>query len=155
MEITPKPLESHVVYGLDRAICDYLAPVLEQKLGEPFRVWRFLLQEQSIRDADATHALGKTLVGQSVELQEELLGYGDGSLQINRAWHKLMGTFAGATWRELCMLYSCADAERRDLESMAAALQTAEDSGNAAHARRVREIMALEDILSPSWWPAK
>lgn len=155
METTQKPLEDHVIYGLDRAICEYLEPVLEKRLGEPFRVWRFLLQEQSSRNMDATRALGRTLVGQSVELQEELLGYGDGGLQINHAWHKLMSTYGGVKWRELCMLYSCVDAERRDLENMAAAQQSAEDSGDAAHTRRVREIMALEELLSPNWWSKK
>lgn len=155
VETTHKTLENHVIYGLDRAICDYLTPILEQKLGEPFRVWRFLLQEQSTRSADATRTLGRTLVGQAVEFQEELLGYGGGEPQLNQAWHRLMGTYAGVKWRELCMLYSCADAERRDLENMAEAQQAAEDGGDAAHIRRVREIMALEDILSPSWWSGK
>lgn len=155
METTQNLLENHVIYGLDCAICDYLDPVLEQKLGKPFRIWRFLLQEQSIRSADATRALGRTLVGQPVSVQEELLEYGDGVPRINQAWHKLMGTYAGVKWRELCMFYSCVDSERRDLENMAAAQQSAEDSGDAAHTRRVREIMALEDILSPSWWSEK
>lgn len=155
MKTTQKLLENHVIYGLDTAICEYLGPVLDQKLGEPFRLWRFLLQDQSVRSVDATRALGETLIGRPVEFQEELLGCGDGVARINQAWHKLMGTFGGTTWRELCLLYGCADGERRDLENMAAAQQTAEDSGDAAHALRVRKIMALSEVLSPSWWSAE
>lgn len=155
MKTTQNLLENHVIYGLDTAICEYLGPILDQKLGEPFRIWRFLVQEQSVRSVDATRALGEALAGQPVELQEELLGCGDGVSRINLAWHKLMGTFGGTKWRELCLLYSCADGERRDLENMAAAQQTAEDSGDAAHARRVQEIMSLSEVLSPSWWSAE
>lgn len=155
MKTTQKSLENHVIYGLDQAICDYLEPVLEEKLGEPFRAWRLRLQERSIRNTDATHALGKTLVGQPVEFQEELLGSGGGGMQANQAWHKLMSTYGGVKWRELCMFYCCVDAERRDLENMATAQQTAEDSGDETHTQRVREIMGMEEILSPNWWSEK
>lgn len=118
-----------------------------------FQTWRMKEQEQSERDAEATRAHGKTMVGKPIELQEELLACADGAGPLNQAWFDLIGTAAWLGWKELDMIYSLAKYELRDLELMAAARQAAEDGGDEAHAARVREVMALEEIQSPNWWP--
>lgn len=151
MEMAQKPLENHVLYGLDRAICDYLEPILEREIGKPFRNYRLLTNKQAIECADATRTLVETMVGQPVELQEELLGQARGGTEVNLAWHDLWEA-AGPEWKEFCLLYQFVAVERRDLEYMAVACQAAEDSGDPAYRERVREIMDLGIGQSPSWW---
>lgn len=71
-------LRGHPLYGLDRAIADYLGPCLERQFGEPFRRWR----------------------------------------------------------------------AQEDARTLAA-----EESGDPAHAQRVRRVLALDDTLAPAWIP--
>lgn len=143
-------LKDHPLYGLDRAIADYLAPVLEKEFGDLFLRYR---QQEDIRTAaavDATVQLGKGLVGQALTLQEELLAGPGSNAAFSRAWHALQNGAAGE-WRELCQLYSNVRIELRDLACMAAALQTAQQSGDSAHAVLVRGILGLDRALAPAW----
>lgn len=148
---THQLLEHHILYGLDKVIVDYLTPILTRELGEPFRVYLARQTAQNDRQQADARTKGEFLVGLPVELQEDVLPRGFDPL-VNLAWHTLLDA-AGEKWRELCILYDAALSECGDLACMAVAQQTAEDSGDPDHARRVREIMGLADDLSPTWFP--
>lgn len=154
METIQKYLENHPLYGLDGAICAYLAPVLERELGESFRAYRQVREARFRQTLEETRALGKEAVGRHVRLQEELVVSGGFDPESNGAWHTLLNA-AGEKWEALCLLYEYADAERHDLECMAAAQQTAEELGSRAYARRVGTIISLEEAQAPTWWAAE
>lgn len=143
-------LKDHPLYGLDRAIADYLAPVLEKQFGDLFRRYRRQEDIQTVAVVDATVQLGAGLVGQPLVLQEELLANPCFNATLRRAWHALRN---GATeeWRELCQLYSHVRTELRDLACMSAALQVAQRSGDSAHAALVGDILGLDGALAPAW----
>lgn len=146
-------LRGHPLYGLDRAIADYLGPCLERQFGEPFRRWRAQEDARTLAAVDATLHLAPTLAGKPLELQEDILpGAAPASRQLSEAWNRLLVLTQGE-WRGLCLLYGQVLAELRDLSCMAAAQHAAEESGDPAHASQVRRVLALDAALAPSWLP--
>lgn len=145
-------LQDHPLYGLDRAIAGYLAPLLEQKLAEPFRRYRDREDAMTTAAVEATRQLGAGLAGRALTLQEELLARPDPGPALAQAWHELLDKAEGE-WRDLCQLYGDVRAELRDLACMAAAQQTAIHSGDSAHAELVCRILGLDSALAPTWLP--
>lgn len=152
METTHALLKDHPLYGLDRAIADYLAPLLEQRFAGLFCRCQEQEDLQTAAATEATAQLGAGLAGQALTLQEELLARPVVAPAFCQAWRELMDAAEGE-WRELCQLYSHVRAELRDLESMATAQQTAQHSGDNAHAALVRDILKLDSALAPTWLP--
>lgn len=152
MQTTHPLLKGHPLYGLDRAIEDYLAPRLEQRFADLFRRCREQEDLQTAAAVEATAQLGAGLVGRALALQEELLACPAADPAFYQAWRELMNAAEGE-WAELCQLYSHVRAELRDLESMAAAQQAAQHSGDSAHAARVRDLLSLDSALAPTWLP--
>lgn len=143
-------LKDHPLYGLDWAIADYLAPVLEKKFEDLFLRYRRQEDAQTAAAVSATAQLGAGLVGQPLTLQEELLASPGSNSALSQAWNALLNGAAGE-WRELCQLYSDIRTELRDLACMGAALEVALQSGDSAHAALVRDILSLDSALEPAW----
>lgn len=143
-------LKDHPLYGLDQAIADYLAPLLEQKFPVLFRLYRDQEDALTAAKVEATFRLGTAIVGKAITLQEELLACPAAAPAFAEAQRALLDA-AEDEWRELCRFYSVVRAELRDLESMAAAQQAAQQSGNNDHAMLVCLILDLDRTLSPAW----
>lgn len=149
-----KILENHALYGLDTAILNYLVPVLEKMLGEPFREFSHKQELMDLKRQDETRELGRKLArekrAEDIFLQEDLLGRCF-SFSISKAWRTLLAA-ADPEQRELCRLFGAVLDERCDLRNMAVAQETAEIYGDEAYAAKVREIMDLDSTIGPVWY---
>lgn len=152
MYTTDELLRDHPLYGLDLAIENYLAPLLERTFAERFRHYRDLEDARTAQAAEATACLGARLVGRELMLQEELVVQPEIDPALNQAWRGLLEEAKGE-WSALCALYGDVRTELRDLTCMAAAQRTALQSGDSAHAARVGAILDLEGALAPAWLP--
>lgn len=149
MTPTNELLKGHPLYGLDQAFADYLAPLLEQKFPELFRRYRDQEDALTAATVEATTQLGAKRVGQVLTLQEELLAR-PAAPALTDAQRALLDAAEGE-WRDLCQFYCIVRAELRDLASMAAAQQAAQQSGDTDHTMLVCQILNLDRALSPSW----
>lgn len=145
-----KLLKDHPLYGLNRAIADYLEPVLEKRFGGRFLDYRRQEEGRTAATVEETRALGATLTGQELFLQEELLAGPGPDDALRQAWQALLEVATGQ-WGELCQLYADVQAELRDLAAMAAAQEAAARQGDDAHAARVAGILALDGAVAPTW----
>lgn len=145
-----KLLKDHPLYGLNRAIADYLEPVLEGRFGGRFQDYRRQEEGRTAAAVAQTRALGATLAGQELFLQEELLALPGPDDPFRQARQALLEVATGQ-WGELCQLYADVRAELRDLAAMAAAQEAAAETGDQAHAARVAGILALDEAVAPTW----
>lgn len=151
-------LNGHILYGLDQVIVAYLGPILEQKLGKPFQLYRVKQQAYAKKKIEMTYQFGLNLVRQPVreiaKRQEQLIVEPMVDQELRDTLQNVMRT-AKEAWQELFILYDEALTESIDLTSMTAAQQAAEEGHDDIHASVVRQVLGLKDTLAPVWWTSK
>lgn len=144
-----------LIYGTDKAIADYLRPVLIAELGEVFLRWEKEFDEVSKEAAALTRRIGLEVIAASreedVRLQEDLLPGSMVRPPLNEACMELLSVVR-PDQETLFDLYRFVLSEKCDLERMELAIHVAEENGDALYADKVREIMGLDEISYFAWW---
>lgn len=145
---------NNMLYELDQAMLSYLSTVLEKEVGEPFRCWAKACGESNQYAKELTREMGQEALCcpvEEIELQEQLVPCGIIYPERNKAWEELLKQVTPIQ-KTLCELYADVLADLSDIENMELAISIAEESGNEAHFKRVKEVLDLDEIVEPTWW---
>lgn len=148
-----RTLAHHPLYGLDAAILHYLTPVLAEMLGKPFLAYVKTQEQLATRRQSGTRKLGallaKTISPAEIRSQSQLLDF---HLELDSA-KAFQNVLAASTpdQQGLLELFEVVLNEWCDLENMAAALETAEEYGSGEYAAKVKEVLDLDNTISPVW----